>query len=97
LLLTLARRGDELLGLYAFLLVVKHFLWLILKKTWKIIVLTGMLSGIAFAVTATFIFLVGASLLWGVPWPTPSLIMLIVLSLTSGWFVFFVVYEYSHT
>ena len=55
-----------------------------------------MLSGIAFAITATFTFLVVASLLWRIPWPTPSLIMLIVLSLTSGWFAFFVVYEHLH-
>jgi hypothetical protein len=68
-----------------------------LKKTWKIVVLTGILSGIAFAMTATFTFLVVASLLWRVPWPTPSLIMLIVLSLTSGWFVFFLVHEHPHT
>jgi hypothetical protein len=42
-------------------------------------------------------FLVVASLLWRVPWPTPSVIMTVVLSLTGRWFVFFVVYEHPHT
>jgi hypothetical protein len=56
-----------------------------------------MLSGIAFAMTATLTFLVVASMLWRVPWPTPSVIMTVVLSLTSGWFVFFVVYQHPHT